>query len=1747
MKKMISAILSVVMMLSLVLSSVEPVQGAEPSEKVQQLLDSMTLEQKVGQMLQPDTRSITPEEVAEYYIGSILSGGGASPSTGNTAADWAARADAYQQAAIEGFGIPLLYGVDAVHGHNNVTDAVMFPHNIGLGQTGNAELVAKIGEITAKEVRATGANWTFTPTLGLPKNERWGRTYECYGENPQLSALLGAAYITGSQGTWTESNAVATAKHFIGEGLAAGGVNQGDIPYDYDDPKFQEYLENELLIPYQSAIDAGVKAVMITYNSLGGVKSHGHEQVITDLLKNRLGFDGIVISDYNGIDQIEGNLSYAQKVHKSINAGLDMLMLDGTEGAEPKWKAARAAIIDGVNSGAISMDRINDAVTRILNVKDEMGLLDNPESAYSNSALLADFACEEYKAVARQAVSESLTLLKNTATQNGTSTIMMDLADMDHIVVAGSSANDIGMQCGGWTIWWQGFSGSYTAGTTIYEGLKEVAGADVTVDLSVDGTFTSDAYDAAIVVVGEAPYAESSGDRAEGDLKLSDADIEAINTITENHPDLPVIAVLTTGRPITIANQLDQFDAVIMAGFPGSEGAGVADVLLGEKDFTGHLTYTWPWYGQDIEEKFTDASKVLFEYGRGLKKADTTPIATVQPEDPSIVDLGETSGVLEAENFASKHADVVLENNGTTVGYFWEGRDLLYKVIVPESGQYQVTMNTATANASVSAAMDIYVDGVYACTAAKTLNNTGGWASFQDMDLGVALNLSAGAHTIQFVSQSRDFNIDKFVLTKTGEYTEPGEDTTGGVLIEEGRVQVSMSSSEKSQSQSWYTTEYEIENKNAEKAPLDLYSEDNTSMFTITLDDDTEYQPVLGIGISMEESTVNNLLKMSESARKAFIKNLVDPVNGMGVTLIRVTIGTADFTGQEFYTYYDGTGTELNGAPDWYNETGNGFSIQKDINYGIIGVLQEIIAAAEEVGTADELKFFASSWTPPGWMKTPTGSSNSYANNDKLLKGGALNSDYIDELAKYYVRFVEEYQKQGIPIYAMTLQNEPLLEIDYPSCAMTGSQQALLAKAVKEELANSTVLSQEEKAVKVWAFDHNFDGAQGFVNELFTSAEGRDNVDGIAFHPYGGSASTMGSLYNAYKGSYTMQLTERAVWGTSGANDIITWFRNGSESYNSWVTMLDSNISPHQWVGTPDPTLFVKDAGSQDGYWCTPEVYITGQFTRYIRPGFVRIDSTAGSTSTVNNVAFKNPETGELVLVVTNCSGRDQNFKVVLDGTQFTATLPAGNVATYRWMPEKAEDILNVPESIPYGTETVELTLDTGKFLDDLTGKITLKGAGAEYVTVQSAVKQDDTTAVITLVWTPIYTNGIKGTFCVAADAYEGGILPLTAETSFGATDAEPDAIYVGTEPVELPENLAYRKDSTLGTSGGKGAYADFYLNVAEAGDYVITYSVTSAESVRNGLKLSGGAGLTAEELETFSYAKFWSNTVEYRSCITLEAGKQTLRFEKNAADAGFGIFNIAIQPVSYVEIGSEETVIGAGNTAGGSEDIDWAIEMKNNEACVGYQTSGSYQDYYVNVLTPGVYTFRITAGGAGAGTPVAILQQVADGEAAELGRVDAPVTGSWDTFADSDTTEVTLKAGPQILRIYDDAEGFNYSSFTLALVESTAADKSALEEAIEQGEAVEKELYTEDSYAVFTEAYENAKAVLADLNAEQQEVDAAAEALLEAIEALVLAGGLEPGPGGETGDFHVYLYLLLMTGTLLVGAMTLYERRKRV
>jgi glucosylceramidase len=406
---------------------------------------------------------------------------------------------------------------------------------------------------------------------------------------------------------------------------------------------------------------------------------------------------------------------------------------------------------------------------------------------------------------------------------------------------------------------------------------------------------------------------------------------------------------------------------------------------------------------------------------------------------------------------------------------------------------------------------------------------------------------------------------------------------------------------------------------------------------TIAINPNVRYQEMLGIGTSMEETTVYNLAKMSDSVRTEVLRKLVDPEQGIGLNLIRIAFGTADFTARKFYTYHDLPKNEI-------DFTLSEFSISKDIEYKIVDTVKEILRIAPQT------KIFASPWSPPGWMKT----------SDSIV-GGRLKEgeEYIQALAVYYRKAVQAYEEQGIPIYAMTLQNEPLLEIEYPSCLMTPEQQRDLAVALKKEFAEHGLHT------KIWIFDHNFSEAWQFVAPILNDQEGFEAADGIALHDYSGEPVVMNELYSAYP-SKTIHLTERSLWGTYGADRIVQFFRNHASSYNAWVTMLDSNIGTHQWVGTPGPTFFIQDADQPDRYKCIPEYYLLGQFSKFIQRGARRIDSTEGSSQTVTNVAFLNPDQ-TVVVVAVNQTDEAQPIRLVCEGMQAVTSVPANSVATYKW------------------------------------------------------------------------------------------------------------------------------------------------------------------------------------------------------------------------------------------------------------------------------------------------------------------------------------------------------------------------------------------------------------------------------------------------------------------------------------------------
>jgi beta-glucosidase len=590
-------------------------------EAISRLLEAMTLEDKVGQVLQPEINSVTPEEVKEYRLGSVLNGGGGWPGKNKkaTPADWLALADAYWEASMDtsdgGQAIPILWGLDAVHGHNNVIGATLFPHNVGLGAANNPALIRQIGELTAAEVAITGQDWDFGPTLAVARDGRWGRAYESYSEDPEIVAAYAEAMVTGLQGEvgserfLDERHVIATAKHFLGDGGTERGVDQGD------NPSTEQELREIHAAGYMTAIPAaGVQTVMASYNSWHGRKMHGHKELMTDVLKERMGFDGFVVGDWNGHGQVPGcsNTSCAA----AFNAGIDMFMV-------PKdWKQLYHNTLKQVQLGQISMARLDDAVRRILRVKMRAGLFERGKPSSRVLAGRTDLlGSPEHREVARQAVRESLVLLKN----NGG---LLPLAPKAHIVVAGDGADNIGKQCGGWSITWQGTGNSneeFPGAASIWDGIRQtVEATGGRAVLSAEGDFDG-RPDAAIVVFGEDPYAEFQGDRDHVDYR-PEKDLELLQSFRQ--AAVPVVAVFLTGRPLWVNPELNAADAFVVAWLPGTEGAGVADVLFQSADggvrhdFAGRLSFSWPRHAAQAVVNRGDAGyDPLFAYGYGLSYA----------------------------------------------------------------------------------------------------------------------------------------------------------------------------------------------------------------------------------------------------------------------------------------------------------------------------------------------------------------------------------------------------------------------------------------------------------------------------------------------------------------------------------------------------------------------------------------------------------------------------------------------------------------------------------------------------------------------------------------------------------------------------------------------------------------------------------------------------------------------------------------------------------------------------------------------------------------------------------------------------------------------------------------------------------------------------------------------------------------------------------------------------------------------
>lgn len=575
-----------------------------PAPDLDGLLAQMTLDEKIGQMTQVDRGALKDgTEIRDFAFGSVLSGGDSLPRP-NTPETWADLYDRYQSQALSTrLGIPLLYGIDAVHGQSGVKGAVIFPHSIGLGCTRSPELVEAAARITAREVAGTGIDWTFAPCIAVPRDERWGRTYEGYGETPELAVTLGAAAVRGFQAAMPmnrkpgdpapDSTAIlACAKHFLGDGGTAGGKDRGNTQIP------EEELRRIHLPGYAAAIQAGVATVMVSYSSWNGQPMHGNRALITDVLKGELGFSGFVVSDWAAIDRLPGD--YLSDIETSINAGIDMVMVPIRY---PEFIAGLKAL---VAAGRVGMARIDDAVRRILRQKARFALWERP---FTERALTAEIGSPAHRAVAREAVRRSAVLLKNAS---GT----LPLRSASRVHLCGSKADDIGIQCGGWTVGWRGHRGPTTPGTTIRQAIGEVVG-DAHLDFSKDGAGAASA-DVVVVVVGEEPYAEESGDRANLVLSAEDQGLVA----AAKRSGKPVVVVLITGRPLILGEVLDAASALLVVWLPGTEGGGIADVLFGRTKPTGKLSCSWPRNMSDIPINVGDPRYApLFEYGFGLSYA----------------------------------------------------------------------------------------------------------------------------------------------------------------------------------------------------------------------------------------------------------------------------------------------------------------------------------------------------------------------------------------------------------------------------------------------------------------------------------------------------------------------------------------------------------------------------------------------------------------------------------------------------------------------------------------------------------------------------------------------------------------------------------------------------------------------------------------------------------------------------------------------------------------------------------------------------------------------------------------------------------------------------------------------------------------------------------------------------------------------------------------------------------------------
>ncbi len=647
--------------------SVTPEHDAETERFVEQILERMSLEQKIGQIIQAEIQHVSPEQVREFGLGSVLNGGGSFPGLDRRAsiAQWTALASRFQAASRQPMGeglptIPVLWGTDAVHGHNNVFGATIYPHNIGLGATRNASLVEEIGRATAADVAATGIDWTFAPTLAVARDLRWGRAYESFSSSPELVTELGRAAIIGIQGppgeTWLDGTRVlATAKHFVGDGGTHQGIDQGDTRLP------EEALAAIHGLPYGAALEAGAQTVMASFSSWNGRKLHDHGYLLTEVLKSRMGFDGFVVGDWNGHSQIPG--CTVTDCLPALEAGVDMFMVP------EDWREFRATMLEHARNGRVPMARLDDAVRRILRVKKRAGLFAGPTEGAS--ALPEPDA---HAALARRAVRESLVLLKNNDQ-------VLPINPGQRVLVVGDGADDIGKQAGGWTLDWQGVTEtneSFPNGQSIYQGIAEQvrnAGGQIQLGEAGAAEFNPDVV---IAVVGEDPYAEGQGDLST--LEFQPGSREALDMLERlGALEAPIVTVFLSGRPLWVNPELNRSDAFVAAWLPGTEGGGVADVLLTDPrgrvqhEPAGKLSFAWP--AAPLPNRDGEFP-TLFEFGFGLPYGDAAALAPL-PED----------AMAPRTEAGDEDADVVLFDGSASEPWRMVLRDAAAETRVDASGQ----------------------------------------------------------------------------------------------------------------------------------------------------------------------------------------------------------------------------------------------------------------------------------------------------------------------------------------------------------------------------------------------------------------------------------------------------------------------------------------------------------------------------------------------------------------------------------------------------------------------------------------------------------------------------------------------------------------------------------------------------------------------------------------------------------------------------------------------------------------------------------------------------------------------------------------------------------------------------------------------------------------------------------------------------------------------------------------------------